>query len=113
MGKPETCLVPEYNLEQFMTLIAEKEYGIAQSIQMHFVFNNCKKTCNSFAEVCSPRSYVKLCTFKVYFHKEAIAARISRIITVLLFSGISISIPALRIIMFCFSFMNVDFNSTK
>ena len=31
----------------------------------------------------------------------------------LLFPVISISIPALRIIRFCFSFMDVDFNSTK
>ena len=113
LGKPESSFVPEYNLEQLMILIAEKEYGIALSIQMHFIFYDCLKSCNSFSKISRTWSYVKSSTFKIYFHKEAIAARISRIITALLFPGISISIPALRIIRFCFSFMNVDFNSTK
>ena len=96
MSTPETCLIPEDNLEQFVTFVAEKKYGIAQSIQMHFIFNDCKKSCDAFTKIRRSWMYVKLCTFKIDFHKEAIAARISRIITALLFPGSPTSIPDFR-----------------
>ena len=112
LGEPESCFVPEYKLQEFVAFVAEKKDTVGKGIKLHFVFYYCQKSTDSFSEICCSWPYIDFCFLKIEFHKAFNTLMIS-------FNedasndGISISIPALRMIIPCLIFTTVRFSSTN